>query len=282
MREYSSGCFRYPVIVDSSTKCGATGVPLNVVLGSGWRAVLAERRSKGEALGSGFEYIPVGPSPEDEVRHVSIPAPSGKMLAADWFRLDGNAFTEAVNARDLNFDINTGFGMRQQTEHYAKEHGFLSIFVGNTSPHLYRRGEFDVIGNELDEGRRPSPGKSQASFCTDLWWATIIDAQILREVLVKHHGEQAGSAAFDAFIKDGDYKSFEVPKGEYHAHFTDLPGYLVNYEPEGADVSWAPYRDVYCVLGQEQLQWRPKAEPSEDQAQKNSEGTAGRRRGMRR
>jgi len=260
---YSAGAFRRAFIVDSDEVCSATGLSIHTYVRSGWRPALVQRTAAGPSWRDGSKYSRVGPTPAEEVLHVTIPAPSGRMLVADWFRFDDNLFTDLVDARNLNFNINTSFGCRQQTEHYAREHGFLSVSVGNSSPGVFRRKDHDLLGSS--DGELPSAvtGEEVASVCTDLWWATIIDEEVLRDKVCAKLGASAGQAAFDRFMDSGSFEVFTVAPGSLHAYFTAQRGALSRFKCETTEISRRGFYDVHAVLSQKELSWAPCA-PGED------------------
>lgn len=260
---YSTGVFRHAFIVDSDEVCNATGLSIHTYVRSGWRPALVQRTAAGPSWRDGSKYSRVGPTPVEEVLHVTIPAPSGRMLIADWFRFDDNLFTELVDARNLNFKINTSFGCRQQTEHYAREHGFLSVSVGNSSPGVFRRKDHDLLGSSNGELPSAVTGKQVASVCTDLWWATIIDEEVLRNKVCARLGVSAGQAAFDRFIAEGSFEVFSVAPGTLHAYFTAQRGALSRFKCETTQISRRGFYDVYAVLSHKELAWTPCA-PGED------------------
>lgn len=260
---YSSGSFLFGILVDSPQVCDATGLNILTYIRRGWRPALVERKSAGPSWKDGFTYSRVGPTPAEDVIKVTIPAPSGKLLVADWFRFEGGVFSNIVDSDENNFDINTGHGRQKKTEHYAREHGFLSICVGNTSPGVFRRKDHDLLGSS--DGELPSAvtGEEVASVCTDLWWATIIDEEVLRRMVIVKLGEVDGQAAFDDFIAEGSFEAFTVEPGSLHAYFTAQSGALSRFRCETTEVSRRGFYDVHAVLSQKELTWAPCA-PGED------------------
>lgn len=248
-----SGCFgNWDFDGCSAEPCPATGEKLRPMLQDGWKPVLLKFSFEGTASDERFEVITDG-IPEQQVLHVAIPTPSGNMIAADWFRFGENLFTTAVDARSLDFEINYEFGRRAQTEYYAREFGFLSISVGNSSPSLLQRDGHLVLASETGDGY--PDGKPLGSVCTDLWWATVIDEVVLRDLIARKHGD-TGLAALDEYLaKDRNHFKFKAPKGTLHAYYSAGRKTLKEFTPEGIDFNRRNLRSVHGLFSSREINW---------------------------
>lgn len=236
----------------SAEPCPATGEKLRPMLRDGWKPVLLKFSFEGNASGERFEVITDG-IPEQQVLHVSIPVPSGNMIAADWFRFGDNLFTSAVDARSLDFDINYEFGRRAQTEYYAREFGFLSISVGNSSPSLLQRDGHLVLACETGDG--DPVGKPLGSVCTDLWWATVIDEAVLRDLIARKHGDAGLTALEEYLAKDRNHFRFKAPQGTLHAYYSAGRKPLKEFTPEGIDFNRRNLRSVHGLFSSSEINW---------------------------
>lgn len=197
-------------------------------------------------------------APRPSVQHVTIPTPSGRLLLADWFRIP--QFTQALKREDKNFEINTSSGCVQQTQHYAQAHGLASVFVGNSSPDVVVRDGRILIGGaaDVDEGLKDAVG----NICTDLWWATAIDASVLKQIvadeLVREGVETAAAgsqadALVEGYVKQHGVVTVPVPQGELHLYFSDATDRLMKFEGEG--VASEDFEPLDLVLSPSEVAW---------------------------
>lgn len=88
---------------------------------------------------------------------------------------------------DVDFDINTTKGIIQTLDFYSQR-GMLHGFVGNSCPGLYLNKELGSIhiGVDYDQESEdyiiPDGFKQVTSICTDLWWYSIMDVEVMKEL----------------------------------------------------------------------------------------------------
>ncbi len=244
---------------DGADECSVTGKRLYTVI-SGWKAALCEAVDK---PGSRREMVPIREEAAlpTVIAH-TIPVPSGKLLVADWFRMDDNLFTQVVKEGAPEESINTAFGRKLLTQHYAEKFGFMSVEVGNTSPSIVKRDDHLVVGYFNDDEFTPE-GKVIGSVCTDLWWVTAIDAQVFENVVATRVGHEEAKSLVDAFVKkevaSGNINVVEVEHGELSFHFTAERDDLAQFRaPEVSFEGMEPY----LVMSQKSLEWSPLRAPS--------------------
>ncbi|WP_375263990.1 hypothetical protein [Palleronia sp.] len=163
------------------------------------------------------------------LRHMEMDLPTGELLIADWFRIPGfNEGLEQLTKR-REFNINADDGADQQTQAYLERAGFVSITVGNTSPTIYRDGEmmrlgwFDEDSLYDEDGEKTREGPEEiGSTCTDLWWVTMADKQVITDLLMrseKYADRDAAGAAIDAYV-EGTYGAtrLQVEPGPLHVY----------------------------------------------------------------
>lgn len=137
---------------------------------------------------------------------VEIEFPTGELICNDTLPY-ANGMFEALEKATPN--INSRLGLKERTLAYANEN-ILHVFVSNTSPSLFKKGETLVIGRSSDnecapcscgeeicdceyEEYYPLEGSEPiASICTDLWWATLVDVAVYRNHLINYYGEEQG------------------------------------------------------------------------------------------
>ena len=122
-------------------------------------------------------------------------------------------------------NINATEGIIQTMQYYADQK-MLHGFVGNSCPGLYLNREQGLIhigadyDQETDETILPAgfDPESIACVCTDLWWYSIVDLEVLRE---KVPG-----------LNESDYTVIEIPAGTWkltHKYGISETGYHENF-----------------------------------------------------
>lgn len=193
--------------------CFVSGDRFNIQFRS-WRLELGQIRDRQFVL---MKEISVAPLAECEVEFKT-----GELLIADWIRIE--AFTKAVTAtEDPAVDICSIEGCVKRTEEYLSKHGFVSVFVGNSSPRVMdEQGAlvFGHIDEDVDSASRPSP---VGSVTTDLWWATIIDRQRLVEIVASEIGAEAATLAVNDYLEKNDVLRIKVTPGTHCLYFSGQP-----------------------------------------------------------
>lgn len=184
---------------------------------------------------------------------LSIPAPSGRILLADWFRID--QFTAAVKDASTAPSINQAFGRIHATRRYAEEFGFMSVSVGNTSPCVIERDGHLAIA-ELAE-KPQAQGHLAGRICTDLWWATAIDFDTLVAIVARSAGSSEAIKIVNAHIQErgSDVVEVRVPAGStlhLSFHDEDILGALACSEVPIQGLS-----RLHAVLSTRPLLWEP-------------------------
>lgn len=250
--KFDAGRFDSHTLQESfRTTCDVTGAEIAMEFQDGWKPVL------GEFVRGEFRPL-TAPAPQQAVDHQVILVPSGELLIADWFRID--AFTKGVKNSD-HIDINSAFGLLRQTTAYAQQHGFMSVFVGNTLPRIVQRdGHFIVARVDEDDGRLA--GEVKGRVCTDLWWSTGIDREVLVSIVAQSvpldEARRLVDNEVDDRIASGDVTVLRTPPGQLHLYYTPKPGDLAQFECK--DVDTKAVEELYAVVSPSELQWAPKAE----------------------
>jgi hypothetical protein len=123
--------------------------------------------------------------------------------------------------KDVDFDINTTKGIIKTMEYYSRRK-MLHGFVGNSCPSIYINKELGKIniGAEHDEKYNPiipDGFELLTSICTDLWWYSIIDVEVLKKL--------------DENFTEEDYNIVEIPSGTWklsHKYHISEMGYHKN------------------------------------------------------
>lgn len=108
--------------------------------------------------------------------------------------------------KEESFDINGIKGIIQTMEHYAKQ-GMMHGFVGNSCPGVLLNESLGIIhiGAEYDDEEDdyivPGGFKEVTSVCTDLWWYSIVDFEVLKSLKPE--------------ITEDDFTIIEIPPGKW-------------------------------------------------------------------
>lgn len=206
-------------IADAYSECDATGQLLHLQIETGWKPRLGTVDRQGHE--STFKPL-TGGLPPPCVFSLEIPAPTGEMIVADWFRLEDNLFTKIVKDSDGGSSVNTSYGAARATERYAKEFGFMSVFVGSTSPSIVVRGDHVLIASLDEDLNVKVKGEILGSVCTDLWWVTMIDRQVLVDIVARKLGraeaEKRVAEYLETSLRNSEVTIVKQPPGSLYFH----------------------------------------------------------------
>ena len=158
---------------------------------------------------------PVDDCPEiPAIYTVDINFPTGDLLISDWFRID--AFNNQTKPAE-HYDINTDVGVIATTKWHA-EQDFIHVLVSNTSPNIYQDSNTLVIGRDEDPDNEAKTSlEAKGRICTDLWWASIIDRNVLENMV--------GTEEVEKLMEDRYYEphQIKVDPGTYVVEFSAHP-----------------------------------------------------------
>ena len=237
---------------DSGEVCQTTGERLHMEW-LGWVPCLGTRQDPSVfAYKSPLVAASVIP-PAPVVQH-EINAPTGELLIADWFRIEG--FTTAVKdpAAGGEYSSCSSAGCQRQAAWYAKQFGFASIFVGDCGPNILVRKGSDadrsghIVLAQIEESYRaatdPAGGTLAGSVCTDLWWTTIIDRQVLTSIVARSMSQAEAERAVQGLVDEGNMTRVQVRPGKLFVYHTaDFP------EMNAFECAQAPTAGVELLYG---------------------------------
>lgn len=211
-----------------------------------WQPVLTERTQD-------HRHAPVSQEgPGVTLESQILPVPSGRLLIADWFRLE--AFTAMTKEQERSEDIGCFMGRMALTRAYAPL-GVASVFVGGSFPEVYQQAGRLMVGNPVDEeDGAPGPaGHPVGQVETAFRWVTMVDSQVLEDLLEKKLGRAAARQQLaDYLTTDRDVRQVSLPPGEYHLYFSGDPHvFSQKFAAEG--VSTAGFDVLRCVLSPQPL-----------------------------
>jgi hypothetical protein len=206
--------------IDSDDVCDYTGIKMKTIF-TNWIPTLGTV-SRDEKLC--FNPVP-NIKADNSVRTIEIEFKTGNLLINDWFRIDG--FDDIVETERLP-SINSGFGIEANIRHYIKNYGFISCFVGNSSPEIFMSSDKNtLVFGHHDEEIELQNFNNIGSVCTDLWWASIIEEEVLLDIITKTQGDNAHALIREyadnlwtmnrVKIEPGIYTLYFYPR---HQHFS--------------------------------------------------------------
>lgn len=142
---------------------------------------------------------------------VEIDFPTGIIVFDDWPDRFGEALEDGLIPGNYK-DVNYLKGQREQTEEYAKCNIFHQS-VGNSSPSWYANETRNVISIG---GNGTFGFEEMGSFCTDLWWVTMVDKSLYDKIIAKLPNERSkqfySNELKTATIKPGRWRFTTVPR----------------------------------------------------------------------
>lgn len=221
----SAGCFADYEIADLS-ECALTGEKFSIQM-ENWQPTVGRiMKVPGAAFGIDFVPLKGGEFKSPGIEHAVVSFPSGVVLIDDWFRIP--EFQQAVERAkgEGRFNINALAGRAQQTKCYAEKLGFVSVSVGNSVPSVVMQDGAIKVGrlrwnDELDDYEVPK-GNRLGLVCTDLWWASMIDKEVLTKIVAQTCSMDQAQKKVEGLIKEraGTMMTTHLPPGDYHLYFS--------------------------------------------------------------
>lgn len=198
------------------------------------------------------------------VRHLELSLPSGTLVMADWFRIDGfNEGLRALLGGEDDFEINYADGLDARARAYFERAGLVIVQVGNTSPAAYadtpgvwRMGHVDEDHDAFwtEEGEpRPNLTAPEPVWrtCTDLWANTFADREVILDILMaseKYPDRADALSAFDAYAQEYGVSVTELGVDRIHL-----------YVPTGHGVQAEDFSAVFRAAEITPADWREDA-----------------------
>ena len=198
------------------------------------------------------------------VRHLELSLPSGTLVMADWFRIDGfNEGLRALLGGEDDFEINYADGLDARARAYFERAGLVIVQVGNTSPAAYadtpgvwRMGHVDEDHDAFwtEEGE-PRPDltapKPVWRTCTDLWANTFADREVILDILMASNRYPDRAEAL---------RAFEAYSEEYGVSVTEIGADRLHlYVPTGHGVHAEDFNEVFRAAELDPAEWREDA-----------------------
>lgn len=131
------------------------------------------------------------------VRHITVTLPSGILIMADWFHIEG--FNEGIGETDQSEpDINSDLGVDIRTKDHYERLGLMRIHTTNCVPAILDDNGIKRVGSFNDEDdtfysknqdtgewtRNDTPiPEPLGTICCDLWDATFGDREIIADII---------------------------------------------------------------------------------------------------
>jgi hypothetical protein len=249
----NEGAFEWDMISGNEDDCHITGKPLRLEIKRGWYPVMFEQDPDNERL-----WKPLSEeAPDPVVSSLKISAPSGRLIVSDWFRLQGDLFTDIVGEPDEAVLTGGPFERLSIARHCAEKFGFMSVHVGNTCPSLIESEGHLFIG-KIDPsaiGSHQALGQIVANY----HHASLIDVEVFKKVISDRAGEKNAEVIVESYIAkslaERKIQVIQVEPGDLHIHFTAERGELMNFRSEGdVHVNFGNI-DPMCVITRKPVQW---------------------------
>lgn len=254
----------------SEGACSKTGLRV-LVETKGWAPFLGTL----DPSSRGFAPLADTQIPRSKVEHVVVPVPSGELWINDMFRTP--SFIAAFKQATENLpSINEEPGCVARTQALVEQLGLASVFVGNTSPRVVLdRGR--LLFGHLDDGEdgdddepMPLEGATEQQLlgyvCTDLWWASMIDKELLLDVMARHQPREQAELELKAWEDEGFHSlvKVQVPPGTYHLYFSGDPDVFEEKFPEqyADEVGFSSFESPMFLLSPDELTPTPSARPT--------------------
>lgn len=192
-------------------------------------------------------------APAPTVSHHVIPVPSGELIVCDFVEIP--AFRQAVRdpAYITGYSLETSVGCLRAASWYAQL-GFMAVTVGNTSPSVIMKD--GLLAFASVEAKHKINGEVVAEICTERWWATAIDREVLTDIIAKTVSRDEAERQVAAYIDEMDLPVLRVRKGQLHLYHT------ADHEAMNgmtcAEVKTSGFSDLFAVLSERELTWAPK------------------------
>lgn len=245
--------------------CPYSGVRPIMKMAPGWR-VSAHREVPTFGRPQPRQYAPLEALPPVEMIELRVPAPSGRIMVADWFRMEGGVFSSIVMQGMPHDSLETEAGLVNRSRHCATL-GVLSSYVGATVSLVLHEGKHLVVASIDPE--HPANGAAfrdvGARVSNETWWTTMVDVEIFTNLVKGHLGPEAGEAAAKAYLASSEPKFINVEPGELYMYFPSRSGRMVEFECESEEVSLQWVEKMPAVVSDHPLTWRRWAEDHVEQ-----------------
>ena len=153
---------------------------------------------------------------------------TGNLLIMDFFRSEDSPQLFAVGEHG---SLNTETGRLERTARLLKKHQMLSVFVGNSSPSIFQKGNSVIFPKNSDTLIKGYQKKGRV--ITDMWWISIIEEETLFKALIKAgKNEKTAQIEISELKKQWFVNSIKVQQGQYIARFPVQEEYVSKYHKE--------------------------------------------------
>lgn len=153
---------------------------------------------------------------------------TGNLLIMDFFRSEGSPQLFSVGKHG---SVNTEKGRIERTALLLKKHQMLSIFVGNSSPAIFQKGNSIIFPQDSDTVIKGYQKKGKV--ITDMWWVSIIEEETLLKALINSgKKEKTAKNEIAELKKQWFVNSIKVKPGKYIARFPVQEEYVSKYHKE--------------------------------------------------
>ena len=230
--------------------CFNSGLNLKLWM-KNWKPGFVVRRMDPYSL----DHLKEGDITPPQLQHLTIPVPSGKLLAFNWCHI--GAFTRLTEDATKDARLMSSIADRvRHTEAMAKL-GIACVYVGDGSTDLYVDDNGLRAGVFYEESEGPS-GTRLGSVHNGLWWTCVMDRQVLVDMLSKADpGLDVEAALAEWKASPSGFEEFEGPVGQHHLYFSGQPEVFEKLF-SSEEVSMEGFDESYFVLASRPLTPVPK------------------------
>jgi len=204
-----------------------------------WNLVFGRRPARGQQLEEVEDLPPAG------LHAVEIDVPTGDLLVADWFRVEG--FTELVDEGDP-WRGGSQAENERDAERYAREYGFISVASALRSLSILTNGNQIAIGHHDEDGPHPLPAgyQSFAHHTIDLRKVSVVDRSLLTVILTRIHAPKRAAKLCEEFAAGADTRRLTIAPGRYRVTSSGR-GVFTELLPDGHPLKTTGFDTVLLI-----------------------------------
>lgn len=236
-------------------ECGYSGQSLSIEM-TGWTPRLLAFNDSTRH----YEPMTADTITAPRVEHVTIEVPSGHLLVSDWFSHAGFANRSKEVLQGIP-SINYEPGTVETTLRMASFMNVATVFVGDGSTDVLLDQNGLRVGR-ANEAVPPIGGQHMGSVSMGRWWVTLVDRQVLVDLLSQTMTDEQAEGEVAHLISDHPNGVLEihVPPGTYHLYFSGSPETFEKHF-DMAEVTMEGFDDPMFVLSPCELTPRPAPNP---------------------
>ena len=182
-----------------------------------------------------------------------IAFPTGEIICSDRLPYSAEMFEKLD---ETTLPLHSNLGIKERTLAYAHQN-ICHVFVGNTSPDVFKKEDVLVIGHATNNEDGPCSCGIETCECdymeyppiekaikiakiwTDLWWASLVDQATYQSLLIDYYGQ----AQAKTYLKQMDGLKIKIKPGIYRCTYFQTKE-MDKFPPIHATLTWI--REYEC------------------------------------